>query len=137
MLMGHLGIMHRKLNFCQYHAGKQSMYVKTSQEGIKFIKAKEQLRAYCPNINILCEKEKEEKKKKNRKAIKELFNWPILIFFGILFQGGVMWGVLDTYLFIYLQDELNASSQLISKYVIEHYSLSKCFLFVQKIWLSP
>ena len=91
------------------------MYVKTSQEGIKFIKAKEYLRAYCPNINILCEKEKEEKKKKNRKAIKELFNWPILIFFGILFQGGVMWGVLDTYLFIYLQDELNASSQLISK----------------------
>ena len=49
------------------------------------------------------EHEKKEMKKENRKAIKELFNWPILIFFGILFHGGAIYGVIDTYLFIYLQ----------------------------------
>ena len=62
------------------------------------------------------EEDKKGKKKKNRKEIRELFNSSALIFFAIIFQGGLMWGVRDTYLFIYLQEELKASSQLLGKY---------------------
>ena len=57
--------------------------------------------------------DKKQKKKENRQEIRELFNSSALIFFAIIFQGGLMWGVRDTYLFIYLQEELKASSQLL------------------------
>ena len=57
--------------------------------------------------------DKKQKKKQNRKELRELFNPSALIFFGIIFQGGVMWGIRDTFLFIYLQEELEASSQLL------------------------
>ena len=53
--------------------------------------------------------------KENSMALKKLFNLPALIFFGILFHGGALWGVHDTYLLIYLQNELGASSKLVSK----------------------
>lgn len=50
-----------------------------------------------------------------RREILKLFNLPAIVFFAILFFGGILWGVHDTYLLIYLQDELGASSQLLSK----------------------
>lgn len=64
-------------------------------------------------------KNEDESKKKqassdNRKAIGQLFSPTALIFFAILFQGGIMWGVKDTYFYVYIQDELGGDSQLIS-----------------------
>ena len=48
----------------------------------------------------------DKKKKEHRKALKQLFSWPALIFFGIIFHGGLLWGIHDTYISIYLQEEL-------------------------------
>ena len=56
---------------------------------------------------------KKQKKKENRKAIKQLFTPSAWIFFAMIFQGGLMWGIKDTYLFVYFQENLGASSQFI------------------------
>ena len=56
------------------------------------------------------------KKKENRKAIRQLFSPSALIFFAMIFQGGLMWGVKDTYFFVYLQDTLLASSEFLGFY---------------------
>ena len=63
----------------------------------------------------LDQESKIERKKENRRALKDLVNPSALIFFGILFGGGAMWGVHDTYLLIYLQNDLGASSQFIGQ----------------------
>ena len=44
----------------------------------------------------------------------EILNAPAILFFAIIFFGGFVWGVYDTYLLLYLQDELKATSQLLS-----------------------
>jgi sugar phosphate permease len=46
-------------------------------------------------------------KKENRKAIKQLFSPSALIFFAMIFQGGLMWGIKDTYFFVYLQGDIS------------------------------
>ena len=56
---------------------------------------------------------KKQRTKENRRALRDLVNPSALIFFGILFGGGAMWGIHDTYLLIYLQNDLGASSQFI------------------------
>ena len=56
-----------------------------------------------------------DQKKENRKALKQLFSPSALIFYGIIFQSGIMWGVKDTYMGVYLQDTLGASSQMLGK----------------------
>lgn len=56
---------------------------------------------------------KKEQKKENRKSLKQLISGPALIFFGIIFHGGLLWGVHDTYVAVYLTEYLGASSQLI------------------------
>lgn len=55
-----------------------------------------------------------DKKDDKKKEIKGLFSPSALIFFAIIFQGGIMWGVKDTYFFVYLQDELKADSAMIA-----------------------
>ena len=46
-------------------------------------------------------------KKENRKAIMQLFSPSALIFFAMIFQGGLMWGIKDTYFFVYLQGDIS------------------------------
>ena len=58
-------------------------------------------------------KDQEKKKKENRRALKKLFSPSAMIFFAMIFQGGLMWGVKDTYFFLYCQEELGATSQFI------------------------
>ena len=54
-----------------------------------------------------------EKMKNSFQEAMKLFSPPTLIFFGMIFQGGIMWGVKDTYFAVYLQQDLEASSQFI------------------------
>jgi hypothetical protein len=49
------------------------------------------------------------------KSLKKIASPSALNFFGIVFLAGFQWGIHDTYLFVYLDEELEASSQLISK----------------------
>ena len=56
---------------------------------------------------------KARKKKENRRELRKLFTPSALIFFGMIFQGGLMWGIKDNYFFVYVQDELGASSKFI------------------------
>ena len=60
---------------------------------------------------------KKRNKKETRRALKQIFSKPALIFYGMLFQNGVLWGVYDTYVIIYLQEYLGASSELIGNSV--------------------
>ena len=46
-------------------------------------------------------------KKENRKALKQLFSPSALIFFAMIFQGGLMWGIKDTYFSVYLQGDIS------------------------------
>ena len=46
-------------------------------------------------------------KKENRKAIMQLFSPSAVIFFAMIFQGGLMWGIKDTYFFVYVQGDIN------------------------------
>ena len=50
-----------------------------------------------------------------KESLKRLWTKPAVILFLFVFTLGYGWGVRDTYLFAYLQDELGASSSLISK----------------------
>ena len=50
-----------------------------------------------------------------KESLKKLWTKPAVILFLFVFTLGYGWGVRDTYLFAYLQDELGASSSLISK----------------------
>ena len=54
-------------------------------------------------------KTEKEKKKEHRKELKNLFTSSILIFLGLVTSSGYAWGIKDTYLNIYLVEELNAS----------------------------
>ena len=54
-------------------------------------------------------KTEKEKKKEHRKELKNLFTPSILIFLGLVTSSGLAWGIKDTYLNIYLVEELNAS----------------------------
>ena len=50
------------------------------------------------------------------KGLKKLMSKPALIFFSLLFVNGFQWGIHDTYLNIYLSEEMNATSVLISEF---------------------
>ena len=50
-----------------------------------------------------------------KESLKKIWTKPAIIFFTFMMILGYGWGVRDTYLFAYLQDELGASSSLISK----------------------
>jgi hypothetical protein len=58
---------------------------------------------------------KKKKKKETRRALRQLFSPSALIYFGLIFNGGLLWGVHDTYLQLYLQEDLGASSQMLGK----------------------
>jgi hypothetical protein len=55
------------------------------------------------------------KKKETIKALRQLVSPSAIIFFGLIFNGGLLWGVHDTYLHLYLQEYLGASSQMLGK----------------------
>ena len=54
-------------------------------------------------------KTEKEKKKEHRKELKKLFTPSILIFLGLVSSSGLAWGIKDSYMNIYLVDEMNAS----------------------------
>ena len=54
-------------------------------------------------------KTEKEKKKEHRKELKKLFTPSILIFLGLVTSSGLAWGIKDSYMNIYLVDEMNAS----------------------------
>ena len=54
-------------------------------------------------------KTEKEKKKEHRKELKNLFTPSILIFLGLVTSSGLAWGIKDSYMNIYLVDEMNAS----------------------------
>ena len=54
-------------------------------------------------------KTEKEKKKEHRKELKKLFTPSILIFLGLVTSSGLAWGIKDSYMNIYLGDEMNAS----------------------------
>ena len=49
------------------------------------------------------------------KSLKKIISPPALILFAFAFLFGFSWGIHDTYLFIYLQEDLGADSALISE----------------------
>ena len=59
--------------------------------------------------------EMEKSGQTTKESLKMLWTRPTIIFFSFMLILGYGWGVRDTYLFAYLQDELGASSSLISK----------------------
>lgn len=52
---------------------------------------------------------------KGLKALKNIVSLPALNFFALVFVMGFQWGIHDTYLLVYLDEEMEASSSLISK----------------------
>lgn len=48
------------------------------------------------------------------KSLKQIVSLPALLFLGLVFINGFLWGIHDTYLLIYLDETMEASSQLIS-----------------------
>ena len=54
-------------------------------------------------------KTEKEKKKEHRKELKKLFTPSILIFLGLVTSSGLAWGIKDSYMNIYLVDEMKAS----------------------------
>ena len=58
-------------------------------------------------------KTEREKKKEHRKQLKKLFTPSILIFFASVASSGLSWGIKDSYLNIYLVQEMNASYLMI------------------------
>ena len=58
-------------------------------------------------------KTEREKKKEHRKQLKKLFTPSILIFFALVASSGLSWGIKDSYLNIYLVQEMNASYLMI------------------------
>ncbi len=59
---------------------------------------------------------KKKRKKETREALKQIFSKPALIFFGLLFNNGLLWGVVDAYVLVYLQEYLGASSEMIGNH---------------------
>ena len=57
--------------------------------------------------------DKKAKRKKHLNDIKRLFNFSSFIFFSIIFSGGLLWGLVDSYANIYLVNELKATSKMI------------------------
>ena len=55
-----------------------------------------------------------EKNREHRKAVKQLFTPSALIFFLMLVSSGLSWGIKDTFLYVYLSEEMKASSKLLS-----------------------
>lgn len=49
------------------------------------------------------------------KSLKKIFSKPALNLFALSFFSGMSWGINDTYLYVYLQEDLKASSALISE----------------------
>ena len=68
-------------------------------------------------VNLRNEAEKnkteKEKKKEHRKQLKKLFTPSILIFLALVASSGLSWGIKDSYLNIYLVQEMNASYLMI------------------------
>ena len=58
-------------------------------------------------------KTEKEKKKEHRKELKKLFTPSILIFLGLVTSSGLAWGIKDTFMNIYLVEEMNASYLMI------------------------
>ena len=58
-------------------------------------------------------KTEKEKKKEHRKELKKLFTPSILIFLGLVTSSGLAWGIKDSYMNIYLVDEMNASNLML------------------------
>ena len=58
-------------------------------------------------------KTEREKKKEHRKQLKKLFTPSILIFLALVASSGLSWGIKDSYLNIYLVQEMNASYLMI------------------------
>ena len=58
-------------------------------------------------------KTEKEKKKEHRKQLKKLFTPSILIFLALVASSGLSWGIKDSYLNIYLVQEMNASYLMI------------------------
>ena len=48
-------------------------------------------------------------------ALKKIWNKSALIVFSLLFILGIQWGVQDSFVLVYLTDEMGASSQLTSE----------------------
>ena len=65
---------------------------------------------HCTTDGIV---DKKAKRKKHLNDIKRLFNFSTFIFFSIIFSGGLLWGLVDSYANIYLVNELNATSKMI------------------------
>ena len=55
-----------------------------------------------------------DKKREHRKAVKQLFTPSVLIFLLMLVASGLSWGIKDTFLYVYLSEEMKASSKLLS-----------------------
>ena len=55
-----------------------------------------------------------DKKREHRKAVRQLFTPSALIFFSMLVSSGLSWGIKDTFLYVYLSEEMEASSQLLA-----------------------
>ena len=53
-------------------------------------------------------KTEREKKKEHRKELKKLFTPSILIFLGLVTSSGLAWGIKESYMNIYLVEEMNA-----------------------------
>ena len=49
------------------------------------------------------------------KSLKQIISIPAITFFGLCFLMGFQWGIHDTYLLIYLDEEMGASTEFISK----------------------
>ncbi len=60
--------------------------------------------------------EEQQRRKETRNALLKIINPTTLIFFGLVFTNGLVRGVDGTYVSLYLQDELGASSQLLGKH---------------------
>ena len=58
-------------------------------------------------------KTEREKKKEHRKELKKLFTPSILIFLGLVTSSGLAWGIKESYMNIYLVEEMNASYLMI------------------------
>ena len=55
-------------------------------------------------------------------ALKKIWNKSALIVFSLLFILGIQWGVQDSYVLVYLTDEMGASSQLTSERCLKVFS---------------
>ena len=65
------------------------------------------------NLGQIKASSQEEKLRQNKEELMKLVTPSSLIFFGMILQGGLMWGIRDTYFNVFLQKELGMSSQLI------------------------